>query len=424
MNTEPKPEGYVKRFDWREDLGASRDLSRNEILAFGFVVAWFEEWRLRMELPPGLGSARAFWKDAVKAKPREPWQLTQWEQGMRWYLRWYGFCAEKGGDGRTLPERLKAAVYSACARRGLSPETRKTYSGWVARFGNWAGTEERVRDQAACKEWLTELVETGKRSFSTQKQALNALVFFYKDVCGEETVDLGVKMRKLKQRAAVILNVAEVLAIIAKLEGRYKTMASLQYGAGLRLAELSRLRIKDVDLARGVLTIRGGKGDRDRETVIPNCLKGVLAAQMEYSRSLWEGDRASGVPGVSLLGMELKFARCGEKWAWHWLFPGTALSTDPESGIVRRHHIHSKSYGDAFRKAAEEAVDYKRVTTHAFRHAFATHFMDSGADIRTLQDLLGQADVKTTEIYAHAAKIGNGKGVRSPLDAVGAGDDD
>ncbi len=287
----------------------------------------------------------------------------------------------------------------------------------MARFGVWAETEERVNDPGACKIWLGELVSTGKRSFSTQKQALNAMVFFYRDVCGEEVVDLEVRMKKLKQRAPVILNVAEVLAVIDKLEGHYKTMASLQYGAGLRLGELARLRIKDVDLARGVLTIRGGKGDRDRETVIPNCLKEVLAGQMAYSRGPWEADREAGVPGVSLLGMELKFPRSGEKWAWHWLFPAATLSKDPESGVVRRHHILAKVYGRAFVKAAEQAVDYKRVTSHAFRHAFATHFLESGADIRTLQELLGHADVKTTEIYAHACKIGNGKGVRSPMDA-------
>ena len=407
------------KFDWREDLSASRDLTRNEIQAFGFVVAWFEEWRLRNVLPPGRESARGFWRDAVKAVPRQDWQLTQWEQGMRWYLRWYEACLKAGGDGRTIPERLQNAVHCAGARRGLNPSTRKAYAGWVVRFGIWAGSEERINDPRVCKIWLGEIVSTGKRSFSTQKQALNALVFFYRDVCGEEVVDLEVKMRKLKPRVPVILNLKEVLAVISKLQERYKPMASLQYGAGLRLGELARLRIKDLDLERGVLTIRGGKGDRDRETIIPNCLKETLALQVAHSRRLWEEDRKNGIPGVSLLGMELKFPKSGEKWAWHWVFPAKTLSTDRESGVVRRHHILSKVYGNAVLKAAEEAVDYKRVTTHAFRHAFATHFLDSGGDIRTLQELLGHADVKTTEIYAHAAKIGNGKGVRSPLDAVG-----
>ncbi len=184
------------------------------------------------------------------------------------------------------------------------------------------------------------------------------------------------------------------------------------------MKEVTRIRIKDVDLKRGVLTIRNGKGDRDRLTVIPNCLKPALERQIARSRELWEEDRQNGVPGVSLLGMELKFPKSGEKWAWHWLFPAAGLSVDPESGIERRHHIHPDVYAEAVKRAAEKVVEEKRVTTHSFRHSSATHFLEGGADIRTLQELLGHADVKTTEIYAHAAKIGNDKGVRSPLDRV------
>ncbi|MGD9420814.1 MAG: integron integrase [Verrucomicrobiota bacterium JB025] len=405
-------------FNWREDLAASRNLSSNQIQAFGFVVGWFESWRVRMALQPGRGSAREFWKVCVLAKQREDWQLTQWAEGMRWYLQWFEICRENGGDGKSVPERLRAAVYSAGARRGLSNETRKSYAGWLVRFGEWAGSARRVLDQEAAREWLTELVASGKRSFSTQKQALNALVFFYKDVCGYEEVELRVKFRKPKPREPVILEIEEVMAVIEKLEPKYQTMASLQYGAGLRLAELSRLRIKDVDLKRGVLTVHQGKGDRDRTTVIPKCLTQTLEEQVAYSRQLWEQDRDNQVPGVSLLGMELKFPKSGTKWTWHWLFPAAELSTDPASGIRRRHHILGKVYGAAFRRAAEEAVPAKRVTTHAFRHAFATHFLEGGADIRTLQELLGHADVKTTQIYAHAAEIGNDNGIRSPMDKV------
>lgn len=418
MTVSPKPSASKAAFNWRDDLSASRDLTRNQVQAFGFVVGWFEDWRVRLDLPPGREGARAFWKEAVLAKPRQDWQLGQWAEGMRWYLRWFEICQKSGGDGKSVPERLKAAVHSAGSRRGLSPETRKTYAGWLARFGAWAGTEQRVMDQSLCRDWLTELVNEGKRSFSTQKQALNALVFFYRDVCGHEAVDLQVKMRKMKPRAPVVLAVEEVLAVIGKLEAHYQTMASLQYGAGLRLKELTRIRIKDVDLKRGVLTIRSGKGDRDRITVIPNCLKTAMEKQIACSREWWEEDRRNGVPGVSLLGMELKFPKSGEKWSWHWLFPAAGLSTDPESGLVRRHHLHADGYATAFKRAAEAVVENKRVTTHAFRHAFATHFLEGGADIRTLQELLGHADVKTTEIYAHAAKIGNDKGVRSPLDRL------
>ena len=294
--------------------------------------------------------------------------------------------------------------------------TRKVYAGWMARFGEWAGTIRKVMDQREARDWLAEWVNTGKRSFSTQKQALNALVFFYRDGCGQEKVELEVKMRKLKRREPVVLDVEEVLAVIARLEPRYQTMAALQYGAGLRLTELTRLRIKDVDLKRGVLTIRSGKGDRDRVSVVPNCLKSALEIQIAASRKRWEEDREKGVAGVAMPGMELKFPKAGEKWAWHWLFPEEELSKDPETGIERRHHILGKVYSRAVVRAAELAVEHKRVTSHAFRHAFATHFLEGGADIRNLQELLGHADVKTTEIYAHAARIGNDRGVRSPLD--------
>jgi integron integrase len=336
-------------------------------------------------------------------------------------LRWFEICQREGGDGRSIPERLKVAVHSAGARRGLQPETRKTYANWVARFGCWAGTERRVMDPGVCREWLTDLVEKGKRAFSTQKQALNALVFFYREVCGMEEVELGVKMRKGTKRVPVLLDKEEVLALIAKLEPRYRTMACLQYGAGLRVSELARLRIKDVDLKRGILTVRKAKRDKDRMTVIPECLKEALAAQIAASRTLWEQDRAAGVAGVSLLGAELQFPKSGVKWAWHWLFPAADLSVDPESGIERRHHILAKVYGGAVTRAAGKVLDHMRVTSHCFRHSFSTHFLEGGADIRTLQDLLGHEDVTTTEIYAHAVKLGNDKGIQSPLDMMGPG---
>ncbi len=281
-------------------------------------------------------------------------------------------------------------------------------------------------DQGVCREWLTELVEKGKRAFSTQKQALNALVFFYREVCGKEVVELGVKMRKRKPRVPVVLDVKELLALIAKLEPRYQTMACLQYGAGLRLSELMRLRIKDVDLSRGVLTVRKGKGDRDRMTVIPDCLKKGLAEQIAASRALWEQDRADGGPGVSLLGMELKFPKAGATWAWHWVFPAAGLSVDPSSrsyagtspecGIRRRHHLHGSVYNDAIKRAAAAAGIEKRVTSHCLRHSFATHLLESGTDLRTIQELLGHEDITTTEIYLHVATGANGLGVESPLD--------
>ncbi len=421
MNTQTAPTAQSKaRFDWREDLAKSRDLSKREIDAYGYVLGWIESWRIAKDLPAGRDAARRWWVEVAKTKQRPEWQLRQWEEAIRWFLGWLEICEKAGGDARTIGERLKEAVNHAGARRGLALKTRQTYGGWVARFGAFASTEKRVMDEMVGRNWLTFLVEKEKVAFATQKQALNALVFFYKDVCGRAEVDLQVKMKKTGQRQPVILNKSELMGLIGKLEDRYRTPALLQYGAGLRLKELVQLRVKDVDLERGAVTIHAGKGDKDRESVIPNCLKEALAKKIEEARVLWELDRSNRVPGVALPGaLARKMPKAGEKLAWMWVFPADHLSKDLESGVVRRHHLHPKVYAEAIRRAAEEAGIRKRVTTHALRHAFATDLLRSGTDIRTLQELLGHADVKTTEIYAHAAEIGNGMGVRSPLDRVG-----
>lgn len=407
----------TKHACWRSDLKNSRNLKPLDITGFEFILSWFEKWRLGRNLPPCRDTAKEFWLRAVRSKKREPWQLSKWGEGLAWFLEWLGICERKGLKATSLPERVKAAVESAGARRGLAPATRKTYRGWAMRFASWAGSEERILDEAACSEWLGQLVERQGVSFSTQKQALNALVFFYKDVCGRDEVVLAVKMRKRQPRIPVVLTKEEINRVLDLLEPKYRLPARLQYGSGLRLTELIRLRIKDVDLDRGLLTVRGGKGDRDRVTMIPDSLRQDLEKQVERSRKKWEEDRYNDIPGVAVpYALSRKFSQACKEFGWHWLFPASDLSRDPESGIVRRHHLHEKVYAQAVSRAAKKAGLSKRVTTHAFRHSFATHLLESGADIRTLQELLGHADVKTTEIYAHASQIGNSRGVASPLD--------
>ncbi len=420
-DSQPPAVSRKVQFDWRKDLEASRDLMRRDIDAYGYVLSWIEDWRVQRDLPPGRDAMELWWRECAKTKEQPAWRLRQWSEAITWYLGWLEICHKSGGTGKSIPERLKDAVYGAGARRGLALRTRQTYAAWVVRYGIYAGTESRVLDEGVARDWLSHLVDKEKVSFATQKQALNALVFFYRDVCGREEVDLQVKLRHTAKRAHVVLSKTELMALIGKLEEIYKTPALLQYGSGVRLQELVSLRIKDVDVERGVVTVHGGKGDKDRETIIPNCLKEALVEQIARARAFWEEDRANDVPGVALPGaLGRKFSKSGKKWAWMWIFPMDHLSKDPESGMIRRHHLHPKTYGEAISRAAEKAGIGKRVTTHALRHAFATHFLDGGADIRTLQELLGHADVKTTEIYAHAAKIGNDKGVRSPLDALEA----
>ena len=324
-----------------------------------------------------------FWRESVLGKARKQWQLDRWAEAFRWYKNWLNLCAEQGRETRSVSERVYQAVMKAGARRGLALRTRETYAGWVARFGEWAADAKAVMNFECARDWLTELVEKGKISFATQRQALNALVFFYRDVCGKE----------------------------------YRLIAELQYGAGLRLREVISLRIKDIDRERGQVTVRGGKGDKDRVTILPKQVRAGLDQIWSGLRALHESDRAANVPGVYLpTALARKMPKAGERFEWFWIFPAEQLSRDPESGVIRRHHIHEKVYAEAVRAAAAAAGIEKRITTHVLRHSFATHLLENGTDLRTIQELLGHDDVKTTEIYTHVATGVNGCGVRSPLD--------
>lgn len=393
--------------------------------AFGMLLGWFERFRVNLGLPAGREACARFWKESVLAKPREQWQTEQWTMAIRWYLRWVENRYESGGEVRTLEERVRMAVERAGARRGLAVRTRETYAQHAGRFARWTGDAVEVRKPERARDYLSALVSERKVSFATQKQALNALVFFYKDVCCLEEVDLEVRLRKTATRLPVVLAVKEVLAVLDKIDARYALMARIQYGGGLRLKELVSLRVKDVDENRGIITIRETKGDKHRTTILPESLRDEAVERKKRLRELHEKDRAAGLPGVALPGaFGFKDKRAGEKWPWQWFFPGNKPSKDPESGIIRRHHVHVENYSKAVRRAVEEAMIDKRATTHALRHAFATHLLEGGTDLRTIQELLGHADVKTTEIYTHVAKGVGAMGVRSPLDRMAGGTTD
>ncbi|MDF1741198.1 MAG: integron integrase [Verrucomicrobiales bacterium] len=279
--------------------------------------------------------------------------------------------------------------------------------------------------------FLTSVVDDEDAAYTTQKQALNALAFFFKQVCGMENPRFRVKLKKTGTRIPVVLSKEETQAVIAKLEepakvprktdGRYGLPARLQYGAGLRRSELVRLRIKDVDLGRGTITVRQSKGDKDRVTMLPASLQKELAEQIEKARVLWQHDRATGLAGVHIPGaLSRKFSLAAEEFKWFWLFPARQTSMDPETGVKRRHHLHGQVYSDAIKRASEAIGIEKRVTSHALRHSFATHLLEAGTDLRTIQELLGHEDITTTEIYLHVAIGSNGLGVTSPLDNLGA----
>ncbi len=414
------------RWCWRKDLSGFRGLTDHERTGFLLVLEWFENFRLRHQLPAGRDAAKAFWKTEVlrQDRPRESWQLDQWGDAVKWYLDWLDACAEAGCDHRSLPERVRSAMHSAGSRHGLLRRTRQCYGAWVARYAKFAGGEREVLQVATASRFLTSVVEDEDCAYSTQKQALNALAFFFKHVCGTEEPVFDVKLRKTGTRIPVVLSKPETTRLFEKLDppdGRYQLAARLQYGTGLRLSELMRLRIQDIDLGRGTLTVRLGKGDKDRCTVLPKSLGEELARQIERARELWQTDREAGLAGVHMpYALARKFRRAAETFEWFWLFPAKQTSIDPQGGIRRRHHMLGQVYNKAIKRAARAAKIEKRVTSHALRHSFATHLLEAGADLRTIQDLLGHEDITTTEIYLHVATGENGFGVISPLDQMPA----
>jgi integron integrase len=221
---------------------------------------------------------------------------------------------------------------------------------------------------------------------------------------------------KKPRRLPTVLHRDEVRAILERMEGVHSLIARLMYGTGMRVTECISLRIKDVDLARRQIVVRQGKGGKDRVTMAPETLIAKLAAQFDRSRVTWQSDRERRVAGVELpFALERKNPGAGRSWAWHWLFPQDHLSIDPRTGIRRRHHIYDQTFQRALKRAAAKAGIAKPVSSHTLRHSFATHLMEAGYDIRTVQELLGHKDVSTTMIYTHVLNRG-GRGVVSPLD--------
>jgi integron integrase len=310
----------------------------------------------------------------------------------------------------------------AMRRRGFLWRTETTYRGWAAKFAAflrprspYAATSHEVAD------FLTALAVKQRASPATQKQALNALVFFLQEGLHRQLEPIDFQRARPKRRMPVVLSRDECERLFGNLEGTARLMAELAYGAGLRLMELLRLRVQDLDLDRGRLIVRGGKGDKDRVTVLPTRLVSTLKIHVERLRKLHATDRAASLPGVWLPeGLDRKYQHAGEAWEWQWLFPSRETSIDPRSKERRRHHLVDTTFQNTIKRAARAAGIDKRVTPHVLRHSFATHLLESGVDIRTVQDLLGHESVETTQIYTHVMQR-PGLGVQSPFDTLRTG---
>lgn len=313
------------------------------------------------------------------------------------------------------------ALIKTMRLRGLLWRTEYSYRAWAKRFAHYIAPKTPYAvDAVEVQAFLTDLAVQGRASASGQRQALCALVFLMQEALNRKLGEMDFKRATPRERVPIFLTGDECQRLFTQMSGTHRLMAELAYGAGLRLMELLRLRVHHLDLERRQLHVKGGKGDKDRITVIPDALVPALRNQLERLRPLHEEDRKNDLPGVWLPdGLEKKFKHGGTRWEWQWLFPSREASRDPATGIVRRHHTLDGAFQNAVRKAATAAGINKRVTPHVFRHSFATHLLDGGTDLRTVQDLLGHADIRTTQIYLHCMKQ-PGAGVRSPFDTLPA----
>jgi integron integrase len=317
--------------------------------------------------------------------------------------------------------KLLGQVRAALRLRHYSRRTERAYVGWTRRFILFSGKRHPSEmGESEISGFLSHLAVAGKVSASTQNQALSALLFLYREVLRRELPWMDEIVRaKRPQRLPTVLSREEVAALLREMKGVEHLMASLLYGAGLRLLECCRLRVQDLDDSRGEITVRDGKGGKDRITLWPCRLHAPIAAHLERVRAQHERDLASGLGSVELpSALERKYPRAAFEWGWQWVFPATRFYLDPASGRRRRHHLHESVLQRAVHEAVIRARLSRPATCHALRHSFATHLLENGYDIRTIQELLGHRDVSTTMIYTHVLNRG-GRGVRSPLDGVG-----
>jgi integron integrase len=334
----------------------------------------------------------------------------------------------KPGAPVLQPTRLLDQVRERIRYMHYGLKTEKAYLYWARFFIRWSATQpggmRHPRDIGVqeVEAFLSMMANERKVSASTHNQALSAVLFLYREVL---SIDLpwlnNIGRPQQTKRIPSVLTKDEVAGLLAQMDGITALLARLLYGTGMRLMEGMRLRVKDVDFDRHAVIVRKAKGNKDRVVMLPRSLAPALRVQMLAARALLEADRQAQRGGVEVPhALDIKYPKVGSTWAWFWMFPSPTLSTDPRSGVERRHHLFEERLQRALKVAVPKAGIHKPVSVHTLRHDFATHLLQSGTDIRTVQELLGHSDVSTTMIYAHVLKVAAG-GTASPLDALALG---
>jgi integron integrase len=312
-------------------------------------------------------------------------------------------------DTRNILRRLHYSIH-----------TERAYCDWIARFVRFHHLQERatllVEAEKKVEAFLTHLAVQGNVAASTQNQAFNALIFLYKQVLEHPLEGVKATRTRKEKRIPVVLTREEVKQVLTLLKGTSELLVKLLYGGGLRITEAVRLRVQDVDFGFKQITVRSGKGLKDRVTPFPDSLEPLLKNHLERVKAIHDQDLAEGFGAVYLpYALERKYPNANMEWNWQYIFPSSVRALDPRSGVIRRHHIDQSVINKAIKQAVQKAGIVKKVSAHTFRHSFATHLLQRGTDIRTIQSLLGHKDLETTMIYTHVLKQG-GEGVISPLD--------
>lgn len=427
------------------------------------IINWYLGHLKREHQAATVQTAREFVEHLVQTRRPADWQVEQWSEGLNWFFKeapTRRHRAEKPSGEMPASEQSAKAdgssttdagdafsdgrrqyVYTIAEMQQKVPmdpwieetvrlmrvqqkayRTEESYLGWIRRMARFLSSKNGLEDfdEAALKRFLSYLAVEEGIAASTQRQALNAGVFFLREVRKLELGDFSdyVKANPRKYYPVVYSKV-EMKRLLDEMQGKWALMARLQYGCGLRISELCRLRVKDVDLDRGKLYIRASKGDKDRCVPLPKCLHSALEEHLAKIRKVHEADRAAGVPGVFMPGaLDRKMPKAGCRWEWFWVFPMAHLSKDPrgpEDGLKRRHHVLPGAYQKELSKAAVKAQIAKRSNSHVLRHSYATHLLESGVNIRTVQEFLGHTCVETTMIYLHVMEDQTDQ-ILSPLD--------